>query len=119
MKYAFFTSIFSNSYEKTMNFHPYPDPIKQGTVLVVIDETMKPDEFAANMNKKPMTKEEKKKLKAKAKSDKKKAKEKALQKKLKEEKQRKKLKDRGIIDIAYSIESSEAISRLILLSVWA
>lgn len=112
LKYAFLTPIFPNSYDKTMNFHPYPDPIKQGTVLVVIDETMKPDEFAVSLTKKPMTKEEKKKIKAKAKSDKKKAKEKALQNKLKDEKRRKKLKDNGIIDIAYAITSSEAISTL-------
>ncbi|EDW35124.1 GL14150 [Drosophila persimilis] len=36
---------FKEFYEKTGNFHPYPDPIKTGTVLVVIDETMTPLEF--------------------------------------------------------------------------
>lgn len=100
-----------------MNFHPYPDPIKEGTILVVKDETMKPDDFLQSLTKKPMSKEEKKKLKDKARNEKKKKREKELQNKLKDEKRRKKLKDNGIIDVAYSIYSSEAISRFIPFSV--
>lgn len=96
-----------------MNFHPYPDPIKEGTILVVKDETMKPDVFLESLSKKPLSKEEKKKIKDKARNEKKKKREKELQNKLKDEKRRLKLKENGIIDVAYAIYSSEAISRLV------
>ncbi|EDW76814.2 uncharacterized protein Dwil_GK18501 [Drosophila willistoni] len=103
---------FEDFYVKTGNFHPYPDPIKNGTVLVVIDETMTPLEFQETLNKKPMTKEEKKKLAEKKKNEKQKQKEKIRKQKMKEAKRRKKLKDAGIIDVGYEIATSKAIEKI-------
>ncbi|XP_030375389.1 dynein regulatory complex protein 11 [Scaptodrosophila lebanonensis] len=103
---------FREFYDKTGNFHPYPDPVKTGTVLVVIDETMTPLEFQDTLNKKPMTKEEKKKLAEKRKAEKKKLKEKLKKQKMKEAKRRKKLKDAGIIDVGYELSSSKAIEKI-------
>ncbi|KAH8299633.1 hypothetical protein KR044_003818 [Drosophila immigrans] len=103
---------FEEFYGKTGNFHPYPDPVKKGTILVVIDETMDPMEFQATLNKKPMTKEEKQKQKDKIKAEKKKKREKLKQIKIKEAKRRKKLKDAGVIDIGYILSSSKPIGRI-------
>ncbi|XP_034107567.1 dynein regulatory complex protein 11 [Drosophila albomicans] len=103
---------FDEFYGKTGNFHPYPDPVKKGTVLVVIDETMTPMEFQESLNKKPMSKEEKKKQKDKIKAEKKKKKDKLRQQKIKEAKRRKKLKDAGIIDIGYIVSSSKPIVKI-------
>ncbi|KAH8379351.1 hypothetical protein KR009_004343 [Drosophila setifemur] len=103
---------FKDFYEKTENFHPYPDPVKKGTVLLVIDETMTPIEFQQTLNKKPMTKEEKKKLKDKARKEKKKKKEKEKLLKMNEAKRRKKLRDNGIIDVGYEIASSSAVQNI-------
>ncbi|KAH8259163.1 hypothetical protein KR026_000058 [Drosophila bipectinata] len=100
---------FAEFYEKTQDFHPYPDPVKKGTVLVVIDETMTPMEFQQTLGKKPMTKEEKKKLKDKERKEKRKKKEKIKLVKMKEAKRRKKLRDAGIIDIGYEIGASKPI----------
>ncbi|KAI8036715.1 hypothetical protein M5D96_010516 [Drosophila gunungcola] len=100
------------NYEKTENFHPYPDPVKKGTVLVVIDETMTPMEFQQTLGKKPMTKEEKKKLRDKEKKEKKKKKEKLKLIKMKEAKRRKKLRDAGIIDIGYELTASQPIEKI-------
>lgn len=98
------------SYQKTQDFHPYPDPVKKGTVLVVIDETMTPMEFQQTLGKKPLTKAEKKKLKEKERKEKRKKREKLKQIKIKEAKRRKKLRDAGIIDIGYEIAESKPIS---------
>ncbi|XP_052848733.1 IQ and AAA domain-containing protein 1-like isoform X2 [Drosophila gunungcola] len=103
---------FKEFYEKTENFHPYPDPVKKGTVLVVIDETMTPMEFQQTLGKKPMTKEEKKKLRDKEKKEKKKKKEKLKLIKMKEAKRRKKLRDAGIIDIGYELTASQPIEKI-------
>ncbi|KAH8270293.1 hypothetical protein KR018_006801 [Drosophila ironensis] len=103
---------FKEFYEKTANFHPYPDPVKTGTVLVVIDETMTPLEFQETLGKKPMSKEEQKKLKQKEKQEKRKKKEKLKQMKMKDAKRRKKLRDAGIIDIAYELSASKAIENI-------
>ncbi|KAH8370364.1 hypothetical protein KR093_003160 [Drosophila rubida] len=103
---------FEEFYDKTGNFHPYPDPVKNGTVLVVIDETMSPMEFQESLNKKPMTKEEKQKLKDKLKAEKKKKRDKLKQQKIKDAKRRKKLKDAGIIDIGYIVSSSKPIVKI-------
>ncbi|XP_017844234.2 IQ and AAA domain-containing protein 1-like [Drosophila busckii] len=103
---------FQEFYEKTMNFHAYPDPIKKGTVLVVIDETMTPLEFQETLNKKPMTKEEKKKQQDKKKAEKKKLRDKIKKEKIKEAKRRKKLKDAGIIDVGYVLASSKPIENI-------
>ncbi|XP_017137421.1 IQ and AAA domain-containing protein 1-like isoform X2 [Drosophila miranda] len=103
---------FKEFYEKTGNFHPYPDPIKTGTVLVVIDETMTPLEFQDTLGKKPMTKAERQKLAEKKKAEKQKQKDKIRKQKMKDAKRRKKLKDAGIIDVAYEMTSSKAIANI-------
>ncbi|XP_032599038.1 IQ and AAA domain-containing protein 1-like isoform X2 [Drosophila grimshawi] len=103
---------FEEFYTKTLNFHPYPDPIKKGTVLVVLDETMTPLEFQETINKKPMTKEEKKKLLDKKRAEKRKIREKIKKKKIADAKRRKKLKDAGIIDVGYVLESSKPIAQI-------
>ncbi|XP_034483458.1 dynein regulatory complex protein 11, partial [Drosophila innubila] len=103
---------FEEFYTKTGNFHPYPDPIKKGTVLVVTDETMSPMQFQESLNKKPMTKEEKKKLKDKKKAEKRKLKAKLKLQKIKEAKRRKKLKDAGIIDVGFILASSKPIEKI-------
>ncbi|KAH8309765.1 hypothetical protein KR067_002715 [Drosophila pandora] len=100
---------FAEFYQKTQNFHPYPDPVKKGTVLVVIDETMTPLEFQQTLGKKPLTKEEKKKIRDKERKDKRKKREKLKLIKMKEAKRRKKLRDAGIIDIAFAIGESKPI----------
>ncbi|EDW19765.1 dynein regulatory complex protein 11 [Drosophila mojavensis] len=100
---------FAEFYTATGNFHPYPDPVKNGTVLVVIDETMDVGAFQESLTKKPLTNEEKKKIKDKKKAEKRKMKEKIKNQKIKDAKRRKKLKDAGIIDVAYSIASSKPI----------
>jgi len=100
------------SYEKTGNFHPYPDPVKKGTVLVVIDETMTPMEFQQSLGKKPLTKAEKKKIRDKEKKDKRRKREKEKLIKMKEAKRRKKLRDAGIIDVGYELTASKAIGKL-------
>ncbi|TDG39572.1 hypothetical protein AWZ03_014007 [Drosophila navojoa] len=46
---------FAEFYAATGNFHPYPDPVKNGTVLVVIDETMDVGAFQESLTKKPLT----------------------------------------------------------------
>lgn len=83
--------------------------MKNGTVLVVIDETMDVGAFQESLTKKPLTNEEKKKIKDKKKAEKRKMKEKLKNQKMKDAKRRKKLKDAGIIDVAYSIASSKPI----------
>ncbi|XP_037722053.1 dynein regulatory complex protein 11 [Drosophila subpulchrella] len=103
---------FKEFYEKTGNFHPYPDPVKKGTVLVVIDETMTPMEFQQSLGKKPLTKAEKKKIRDKEKKDKRRKKEKEKLVKMKEAKRRKKLRDAGIIDIGYELTASKAIENI-------
>ncbi|XP_017080750.2 dynein regulatory complex protein 11 [Drosophila eugracilis] len=103
---------FREFYEKTENFHPYPDPVKKGTVLVVIDETMTPMEFQQTLGKKPLSKAEKKKIRDKEKKDKKKKKEKLKMVLMKEAKRRKKLRDAGIIDIGFELSSSKAIVKI-------
>ncbi|KAH8239418.1 hypothetical protein KR032_003988 [Drosophila birchii] len=100
---------FREFYDKTVDFHPYPAPVKKGTVLVVIDETMDPIEFQQTLGKKPMTKEEKKKQKEKEKQEKRKKKAKLKMIKMKEAKRRKKLRDQGIIDVGYELASSQPI----------
>ncbi|KAH8296336.1 hypothetical protein KR054_004891 [Drosophila jambulina] len=100
---------FKEFYDKTQNFHPFPAPVKKGTVLVVIDETMNPIDFQQSLGKKPMTKEEKKKQRDKEKQEKRKKKAKLKMIKMKEAKRRKKLRDQGIIDIGYELASSEPI----------
>ncbi|KAH8405416.1 hypothetical protein KR222_011526 [Zaprionus bogoriensis] len=103
---------FQEFYSKTMNFHPYPQPVKKGTVLVVIDETMTPMEFQETLNKKPKTKEELKKIKDKERNEKRKKKAKLKAQKIKEAKRRKKMRDNGIIDIGYAISSSKPIAKI-------
>ncbi|KAH8360280.1 IQ and AAA domain-containing protein 1 isoform X1 [Drosophila serrata] len=100
---------FKEFYDKTQDFHPYPPPVKQGTVLVVIDETMDPIEFQQSLGKKPMTKEEKKKKREKEKQDQRKKKAKLKLMLMKEAKRRKKLRDQGVIDIGYELASSQPI----------
>ncbi|XP_017034107.2 dynein regulatory complex protein 11 isoform X1 [Drosophila kikkawai] len=100
---------FKEFYDKTENFHPYPPPVKKGTVLVVIDETMNPIDFQQTLGKKPMTKEEKKKQRDKEKQEKKKKKAKLKMIKMKEAKRRKKLRDQGIIDVGYELAASQPI----------
>ncbi|XP_033159658.1 dynein regulatory complex protein 11 [Drosophila mauritiana] len=103
---------FKEFYDATGNFHPYPDPVKQGTVLVVIDETMTPMEFQESLGKKPLSKAELKKLRDKEKKEKRKKKEKLKQLKIKEAKRRKKLRDAGVIDIGYELTASKAIENI-------
>lgn len=103
---------FEEFYSKTGNFHPYPDPVKNGTVLVVIDKTMSPMEFQETLNKKPMSKEEKQKLKEKKKAEKRKQKAKIKAEKMKEAKRRKKFKDMGIIDVGFILSSSKPIEKI-------
>lgn len=80
---------------------------------MVIDETMTPLEFQQTLGKKPLTKEEKKKIRDKERKDKKKKREKLKLIKMKEAKRRKKLRDAGIIDIAFAIGESKPISKLL------
>ncbi|EDW70357.1 dynein regulatory complex protein 11 [Drosophila virilis] len=103
---------FEEFYNKTGNFHAYPDPVKKGTVLVVIDETMTPIEFQETLNKKPMSKEEKKKLRAKIKAEKKKLRDKIKLRKMKEAKRRLKLKAAGIIDVGFILSDSKPIEKI-------
>ncbi|XP_073840904.1 dynein regulatory complex protein 11 isoform X2 [Musca autumnalis] len=103
---------FKEFYEKTGDFHPYPEVAKKGTVLVLLDETMNFEEFKEFQSLQNMSKEEKK---AKAEKEKMKRlleKEKYKKQKLKDAKRRKKLKDAGIYDIAYQLTSSKDIEKI-------
>lgn len=66
-------------------------------------------EFQESLNKKPMTKEEKQKLRAKIKAEKKKLRDKIKQRKMKEAKRRLKLKAAGIIDVGFILSDSKPI----------
>lgn len=74
-------------------------------------------QFQEGLNKKPMSKEEKKKLKDKKKLEKKKLKAKIKLQKIKEAKRRKKLKDAGIVDVGYILASSKPIGIYFLLHI--
>ncbi|XP_075152903.1 dynein regulatory complex protein 11 [Haematobia irritans] len=87
-------------YEKTGDFHPYPEISKQGTVLVLLDESMNLEEFKEYQIFQKLSKEERKARMEKEKQKKANEKEKIKKQKLKEAKQRKKLKDSGMFDIA-------------------
>ncbi|XP_037935779.1 IQ and AAA domain-containing protein 1-like [Teleopsis dalmanni] len=93
---------FREFYDKVGEFHPYPDALKGGTVLVVINETMEPIEFSEKKNKKNAA-QEKAKQKEKAKQERQKEK----QKLAKEKQARKKMKEAGIVDIGYEISSNK------------
>ncbi|XP_067612824.1 dynein regulatory complex protein 11 isoform X2 [Eurosta solidaginis] len=105
-------SWFREFYDKVGDFHPYPDALKTGTVLVLIDETFTPEEFKDKLNEMNLSKEEKKKRAAKAKLQKKREKEKIKKEKIKESKRRKKMKDQGIYDISDSIKSNKNIANI-------
>ncbi|XP_011195274.1 dynein regulatory complex protein 11 isoform X1 [Zeugodacus cucurbitae] len=100
---------FKEFYDKVGDFHPYPDALKSGTVLVLIDETFSPEEFKEKLNEMNLSKEEKKKRAEKAKLQRKKEKEKIKKEKIKEAKRRKKMKEQGIYDIAYDIKTNKNI----------
>lgn len=102
---------FNYSYDKLEDFHPYPDALKGGTILLVTDETMTLDEFKEFKDRANLSKEEKKKLAEKEKQQKQKEKEKLKKEKMKEAKKRKKLKDAGVYDIAYDLSINPAISK--------
>lgn len=108
--------LFIHSYTATENFHPYPDPVKNGTVLVVIDETMSIGDFQESLTKKPLSKEEKQKLKSKLRMEKRKIKAKIKNQKMKEAKRRKKLRDLGIFDVGYTLSTSKPIGMWITLN---
>ncbi|XP_005177464.1 IQ and AAA domain-containing protein 1-like [Musca domestica] len=103
---------FKEFYDKAGDFHPYPEFAKNGTVLVLLDETMNLEEFREFQNSQTMSKEEKKAKADKEKQKKLIEKEKIKKKKLKEAKRRKKLKDAGVYDIAYQLSSSKDIEKI-------
>ncbi|KAL9902454.1 IQ and AAA domain-containing protein 1-like isoform 1-T1 [Glossina fuscipes fuscipes] len=103
---------FREFYDKLEDFHPYPDALKGGTVLLVRDETMTLDEFKEFKDRANLSKEEKKKLAEKEKQQKQKEKEKLKKEKMKEAKKRKKLKDAGVYDIAYDLSINPAITEM-------
>ncbi|XP_011214460.2 dynein regulatory complex protein 11 [Bactrocera dorsalis] len=100
---------FKEFYDKVGDFHPYPDALKSGTVLVLIDETFSPEEFKEKLNEMNLSKEEKKKRAEKAKQQRKKEKDKIRKEKIKEAKRRKKMKEHGIFDIAYDMKTNKNI----------
>ncbi|CAD7003326.1 unnamed protein product [Ceratitis capitata] len=100
---------FQEFYDKVGDFHPYPDALKSGTVLVLIDETFSPEEFREKLNEMNLSKEEKKKRAEKAKQKRQKEKERIRKEKIKEAKRRKKMKEQGIYDIADDIKRNENI----------
>uniref|UniRef100_A0A1A9WAA2 ATPase AAA-type core domain-containing protein n=1 Tax=Glossina brevipalpis TaxID=37001 RepID=A0A1A9WAA2_9MUSC len=106
---------FREFYDKLEDFHPYPEALKGGTVLLVTDETMSLDEFKQFKDRANLSKEEKKKLAEKEKQQKQKEKEKLKKEKIKEAKRRKKLKDAGVYDIAYDLSTNPAITQIEIL----
>ncbi|XP_054731929.1 IQ and AAA domain-containing protein 1-like [Anastrepha obliqua] len=100
---------FREFYDKVGDFHPYPDALKSGTVLVLIDETFTPEEFKEKLNEMNLSKEEKKKRAEKAKQQRKKEKDKIRKEKIKEAKRRKKMKEAGIYDIADNLKTNKNI----------
>lgn len=107
-----FIYISYGSYDKVGDFHPYPDALKSGTILVLIDETFSPEEFKEKLNEMNLSKEEKKKRAEKAKLQRKKEREKIRKEKIKEAKRRKKMKEQGIYDIAHDIKNNKNICKL-------
>lgn len=102
---------FCCSYDRFEEFHPYPEILNGGTVLMVKDETMDYMEFKTYLDKSNMSKEDKKKQKEKEKLQKEKEKEKLQKVKAKEDKRRKKLEAAGVFDIAYEIENNVNLSK--------
>lgn len=95
------------------DFHPYPDALKSGTVLVLIDETLSPEDFKEKLNEMNLSKEEKKKRAEKVKLQRKKEKDKIRKEKIKEAKRRKKMKEQGIYDIAHDMKTNKHICKFI------
>lgn len=112
-RYIVMKNISNFSYEKTGDFHPYPDAAKQGTVLVLIDETMNLEEFNEFKN---LSKEEKKARAENIMLQKRKENEKIRKQKNKEAKIRQKFKAAGVYDIADQLASSKELGILISLS---
>ncbi|XP_061390389.1 IQ and AAA domain-containing protein 1-like [Musca vetustissima] len=100
---------FRDFYDKTGDFHPYPEAAKNGTVLVLLDESMNLEEFKEFQNLQGMSKEEKKARAEKEKQKRLLQKANMKKQKLKEAKRRKKLKDSGVYDIAYQLTSNKDI----------
>ncbi|XP_037807369.1 dynein regulatory complex protein 11 isoform X1 [Lucilia sericata] len=103
---------FKEFYEKTSDFHPYPDALKSGTILALIDETMTLEEFKEYQKEQSFSKEEKKNLREKLKLQKQKEKEKIKKEKLKEMKRQKKMRDAGIYDIGQEFQTNKNIEKI-------
>ncbi|XP_046808844.1 IQ and AAA domain-containing protein 1-like isoform X2 [Lucilia cuprina] len=103
---------FKEFYENTSDFHPYPEALKSGTILALIDETMTLEEFKEYQKQQGFSKEEKKNLREKLKLQKQKEKEKLKKDKLKEMKRQKKMRDAGVYDIGYEFQTNKNIEKI-------
>ncbi|XP_055906837.1 IQ and AAA domain-containing protein 1-like [Eupeodes corollae] len=103
---------FKEFYDKLGCFHPYPDEVKGGTLLLVRDETMTVFEYYDKLKAKKLTKEQKQKLKDKQKELKKKEKEKLKKEKRALAKRRAKLKAAGIFDMKDEMQRSKSIAKI-------
>ncbi|XP_055856093.1 IQ and AAA domain-containing protein 1-like [Episyrphus balteatus] len=103
---------FREFYDKLGTFHPYPDEVKGGTLLLVRGETMNVFEYQDKLKEKILTKEQKQKIKQKAKELKKKQKEKLKKEKQAIAKRRAKLKAAGIFDLKDEMERSKSIAQI-------
>lgn len=92
-------------------FHPFPDEAKGGTLLLVKGETMTLQEFGENLNKKKLTKEQKKAIKDKEKALRLKLKQQAKKERKKKEKIIKNNRAKGIMDFSYEIGENKNVGK--------